>query len=133
MKRKSPANKMVLKSFFMIGSESFKTYFEVWYVSYCTFMLELVHLQRSLTSWFVEDLRAFLKSSWHCINFVEGSCIFKPNFVLERKMVLRVAQTGSSSHWRIYFETLLSRCSQTQVLEIFATVKCHDIFQRTYL
>ena len=54
-------------------------------------MLELVHLQRSLTSCLVEDLRAFLKITWHCIKFVEGSCIFKPNFVLERKMVVRVA------------------------------------------
>jgi len=116
-----------------LARKAFNTPLEFWYVSYCTFTLELVHLQRSLTSWFVEDLRAFLKTTWHCVNFVEGSYIFKQNFVLDKKILLRVALTGSSSHWRIYFETVLSRFSQTHVLEIFATVKFHEIFERIYL
>ena len=62
-----------------------------------------------------------LKTTWHCVSFVGGSCIFKPNLVLERNTVLRVALAGRSQHWRIYVETILSRFSQIQVLEIFAT------------
>ena len=62
-----------------------------------------------------------LKTTWHCVSFVGGSCIFKPNLVLERNTVLRVALAGRSRHWHIYVETILSRFSQIQVLEIFAT------------
>ena len=58
--------------------------------------------------------------------------MFKPSLLEDRKMLLRVAQTGRSSHIRMYFETIECKFSFIQVVEISATVKCHEIFARRY-
>ena len=52
--------------------------------------------------------------------------MFKPNLLYGRTILLRVVETGSSSHFRRCLTTLLSKCSQTQVLGRFATVKCQE-------
>jgi len=41
-----------------------------------------------------------------------------------RMMALSVAEMGSSNHWRIYFVTALTRCSEIHVLDKSATVRC---------
>ena len=56
--------------------------------------------------------------------------MFKSNFVLERNMLLRIALIRHSRHWCIYLKAMLSRFSQTQVIERSTTaVKCQDIFE----
>jgi len=59
--------------------------------------------------------------------------MFKPNLLHGGTILLRVVETGSSSHFRRYLATLLSKCSQTQVLGRFATVKCQDSLESKYL
>ena len=41
-------------------------------------------------------------------------------------MELVVTETGRSSHRRTHLVTILSKCSQIQVLGMSATVKCQD-------
>ena len=64
--------------------------------------------------------------------YVQNEFCFGKKFNITEKKLLRVALTGSSSHSRIYSETILSRISKTQVLERSPTVKCYEIFERTY-
>ena len=59
--------------------------------------------------------------------------MFKPNLLYGRTILLRVAEIGSSSHFRRYLATLLSKCSQTHVLGRFATVKCQESLESKYL
>ena len=47
--------------------------------------------------------------------------MFRLNLLYGRTTLLREAETGSSSHFRKYLATVLSKCSQTQVLGRFAT------------
>ena len=92
----------------------------------------LVSLQRFLISAFCDVFRAMRKTVWHSVNLTDGGQIFKPNLLEDRKILLRVAQTGKSSHIRMYFETIKSKFSLIQVAEISSTVKCHEIFARRY-
>ena len=52
--------------------------------------------------------------------------MFRPNFVLVRKTLLSVPETGTSSHLRMYDATILSKFSDTQVLDRSATVRYHE-------
>ena len=81
---------------------------------------------------FGDDFKAMRKTVWYSVNLTDGGQIFKPNLSEERKLLPRVAQTGRSSHIRMYFETIESKFSFIQVAEISATVKCHEIFARRY-
>ena len=53
-----------------------------------------------------EDFNEERRTVWHCWNLTEGSGNARPNFVEERTIELKVAEMGSSSHWRIYLETM---------------------------
>jgi hypothetical protein len=46
-----------------------------------------------------------------------------------RYTLLRVADIGSSSHFRIYLVATLSKVSQIQILDISVIVKFHEIFE----
>ena len=48
----------------------------------------------------------------------------------DRMMALDVVEMGKSSHWRIYFVTTFSRCSQIHVLDKSATVRCQETLER---
>ena len=54
-------------------------------------------------------------STLRSVNFVDGRITFKPNLFFGRKTLLRVADRGSSSHFRMYLVAIQSRVSQTQV------------------
>ena len=79
------------------------------------FLLELVIDHNSRTLSFIDDLKAERETVWHCMNFVDGRITFKPNLFLGRTTLLRIADMGSSSHFRKYFLAIQSRVSQTQV------------------
>ena len=79
------------------------------------FLLELVTDHNSRMFLFIDDLKAERETVWHCTNFVDGRITFKPNLFLGGKTLLRVADMGSSSHFRKYFVAMQSRVSQTQV------------------
>jgi hypothetical protein len=79
---------------------------------------------------FIDAFKVERETVWHWINFVEGKMIFKPNLFWGRYTLLRVADIGSSSHFRIYLVATLSKVSrQIQVLDISVIVKFHDIFE----
>jgi len=78
-----------------------------------------------------DDLRAFLTTTWHCINFVHGRIRLIPYFDFDRIGELKVALIGNSSHSRTYWDTILSRFSGTHVLPMSAIAKCHAILERT--
>ena len=99
------------------------------YISYCTFLLVLVIAHRFLISWFGENLRAVRATVWHCTNFVERRIIFRPNLLCGSSTLLRVAEIGSCSHFRMYFDAILSNVSQIHVFDISETVKCQEIFE----
>ena len=81
------------------------------------FVLVIDHRHSSRTPSLIEDFKAERETVWHCVNFVDGRITFKPNLFFGRKTLLRVADTGSSSHFRmyIYLVAIQSRVSQTQV------------------
>ena len=58
--------------------------------------------------------------------------MLKPNMLYGRTTLLRVAETESSSLFRRYLATLLSKYLQTQVLGRFATVKCQESLESKY-
>ena len=80
---------------------------------------------------FINAFKVERETVWHWINFVEGKMIFKPNLFWGRYTLLRVADIGSSSHFRIYLVATLSKVSQIQVLDISVIVKIkfHEIFE----
>ena len=81
---------------------------------------------------FGDNFKAMHKTVWHSVKLTDGGQIFKPNLLEDRKLLLRVAKAGRSSHMRMYFETIESKFSFFQVAEITATAKCHEIFARRY-
>ena len=86
--------------------------------------------QRRLMSELGDDLRAFLTTTWHCINFVDGKIRLIPYFDFDKAREIRVALIGNSSHWRIYLDVRLSMFSTTHVFPRSAILKSHDIFER---
>jgi hypothetical protein len=101
------------------------------YLSYWTFLWLLVSFQRLLITSFGDDFRAFRKTVWHWRNLVEGRMIFNPNLLWGSRTLLRVAEIGSSSHFRIYLDAILFSLSLTQVLPMSETVKCQEILEST--
>ena len=87
--------------------------------------------QNKLMSELGDDLRAFLATTWHCINFVDGKIKFIPYLDFDKTRELRMALIGNSSNWRIYLDVTLSMFSTTHVLLKSAIVKCHDILEGT--
>ena len=79
------------------------------------FLFVLVIDHSSRTPSLIEDFKAERETVWHCVNFVDERITFKPNLFFGRKTLLRVADTGSSSHFRMYLVAIQSRVSQTQV------------------
>ena len=55
--------------------------------------------------------------------------MLRPNLFCGSNTLLKVADTGSSSHFRIYFDAMLSKVSLIQVLDISETVKSQEIFE----
>ena len=92
------------------------------YLSYCTFLWLLVSFQRFLILSFGDDSKAFRDTVWHCRSFVEGSMMFKPNLLCGSWTLLKVAEMGSSSHFRMKLDAIQSSFSFTQVLPISDTV-----------
>ena len=88
--------------------------------------------QRVLISALGDGFKARCKTVWHSVNLTDGEQIFKTNLLEDRKVLMRISQTGRSSHIRMYFEIIESMFSIVQVAEISATVKCHEIFARRY-
>ena len=78
-----------------------------------------------------DDLRAFLKTTWHCINFADGRIRFTPYLDFDKMRELSVALIGNSNNWRIYLDATLSMFSTTCVLPRSTIVKCHDILEKT--
>ena len=78
---------------------------------------------------FIDAFKVERETVWRWINFVEGKMIFKQNLFWGRYTLLRVADIGSSSHFRIYLVATLSKVSQIQVLDIPVIVKFHEIFE----
>ena len=58
--------------------------------------------------------------------------MFKPNLLCGSWTLLKVAETATSSHFRMKLDAMQSSFSFTQVLPISDTVKCHEIFESTY-
>ena len=81
---------------------------------------------------FGEVFNAFRWTFWHCVNLVEAGMIFKPNLLRVKNMLLNVPEIGISSHFRIYLLMTGSTFSIIHVFDRDATVKCHDILDRTY-
>ena len=93
------------------------------------FLFVLVAFQIFFISSSGEDFRADRDIVWHWTNFVEGRMMLRPNLFLGSDMLLKVVQTGSSSHILMNFDATPSSFSQIQVFEISETVKFHEIFE----
>ena len=78
---------------------------------------------------FMDVFKLDRETVWHWVNFVDGRMTFKPNLFRGRNTLLRVAEIGSSSHFRIYLEARVSKVSQIHVLDISVTVNSHEIFE----
>ena len=46
--------------------------------------------------------KALQRTVWHWINLTDTGKTFRPNLLLVRKMLLKVPETGISSHSRMY-------------------------------
>ena len=57
--------------------------------------------------------------------------MFRPHLFLRRKTSLNVPDMGRSSNERKYLLIRLSRFSDIQVFVRSATVRCHDILDKT--
>ena len=57
---------------------------------------------------------------------------FRPNLLRVKNTLLNVPEIGISSHFRIYLFITGSMFSIIHVFDKEATVKCHDILDRTY-
>ncbi len=66
------------------------------------------------------------------MNLTDGGYIFSPNLLLVRKTLLKVPDTGISSHFRTNLLTTESMFSETHVFDKVATVKCQENFDRRY-
>ena len=55
--------------------------------------------------------------------------MLRPNLLLARYTLLKVPNTGISSHLRMYLFTTESMFSVTQVFDKDATVKCQESFE----
>ena len=93
------------------------------------FLLVLVIAHIFLMSLFGENLRADRVTIWDWTNFVEGKMTFRPNLLCGSNTLLRVAEIGSCSHFRMYFDTIPSNVLQIHVFDISETVKCQEIFE----
>ena len=80
------------------------------------FVLFMDHSSRMLSLF--DGFKAERETVWHCVNFVDRRITFKPNLFLGKKTLLRVADIGSSSHFRIYLVVIQSRVSKPR-LEIY--------------
>ena len=69
-----------------------------------------------------DDLKAFLTTTWRCINLVDGKIRFISDCDFGKTRELRVSLTGNSSHWRIYLDARSSVLSTTHVLPMFVIV-----------
>jgi hypothetical protein len=69
------------------------------------------------------------RTVWHWRNLVEGRMIFNPNLLWGSRTLLRVAEIGSSIHFRLYVDAILSSLSLTQVLPMPVTVRCQEILE----
>ena len=58
----------------------------------------LVLFHKDLMSSLGKDRRELRKTVWHCENFIEGRILFRPYWLLESIMLLKVALMGRSSH-----------------------------------
>ena len=58
--------------------------------------------------------------------------MFKANLLCGSWTLLKVAEIGSSSHFRMKLDAMQSSFSFTQVLPISDKVKCQEIFESTY-
>ena len=65
---------------------------------------------------FMDVFKLDRETVWHWVNFVDGRMTFKPNLFRGRNTSLRVAEIGSSSHFRIYLEARVSKVLQIHVL-----------------
>ena len=108
---------------------NFDTSFAFLYISYWIFLFVLVIDSNLLMSSFMDVFKLERETVWNWVNFVDGRMTFKRNLFLGRNILLRFAQIGSSSHFRIYLEARVSKVSQIHVLDISVIVNSHEIFE----
>ena len=65
------------------------------------------------------------------MNLTERGQLLRPNLLQSRKTLLSVPDIGISSHLQINPLTIESIFSIIQVLDISATVKCQESFDKT--
>jgi hypothetical protein len=85
---------------------------------------------------FIESLedvfRELRRTVSHWMDLTDAGGIFRPNLLRVRKNVTySFPDIGTSSHFRMNMFTTESTFSITRVLDIVATVKCQDSFDKT--
>ena len=62
----------------------------------------LVDFQSCFMDSLGDVFKALRRTVWHWINLTGTGKTFRPNLLLVRKMLLKVPETGISSHFRMY-------------------------------
>ena len=62
----------------------------------------LVDFQRCFMDSLGDVFKTLRRTVWHWINLTDTGKIFRPKLLLVRKMLLKVPETGISSHFRMY-------------------------------